>query len=86
MTDMISKWNPPRDVSERMLAAVSETVEEATAEPIKHVGTPFRVGVYSDGSMVLERSNDVTGNEFFGIDKTEFAVLVAFARTVGWLE
>jgi len=60
---------------------VSETVEDETEEPIKQEVPPFRVGVYSDETMVLEKPDE----DLYEIDKAEFAVLVAFARTVGWL-
>jgi len=70
------------EMKSQLESAVSETVEDETEEPIKQESPPFRVGVYSDGTMVLEKS----GGGLFELDKAQFAVLAEFARTVGWLE
>lgn len=66
--------------------AMKRNEKEAIAEPIKLELPPFRVGVFNDGKMMLMR--DVVGNASvaFAISKEELAELVAFARTVGWLE
>jgi len=75
---------PESDVSETVAdktELVVENSEESIEEPISEEVSRFRVGVYSDETMVLERPDE----ELFEIDKAEFAVMVAFARTVGWL-
>lgn len=86
----IDVWPGPT-LAERMLAAnemksqpeneVSETVEDETEEPIEQEEPSFRVGVYNDGTMVLEKPHGA----LFELDKAQFAVLAEFARTVGWL-